>query len=145
MNDPAGYKHRIPIQLRFSDIDRLDHVNNSCYHNYCELGRVKYFDEVLTGMIEWSKQGFILARTEIDHREPLFLNDEVFCYTRISRLGNKSITVHNLITKKAEGVERVSAEIKGILVAMDYSRNESMTVPDQWRNAIRDFESELEE
>jgi acyl-CoA thioester hydrolase len=136
MTPLSDYRHRIPIQIRFSDIDRLDHVNNACYHNYAELGRVTYFKDVLTGLINWDRQGFILARTEIDHLEPLFLNDEVSCYTRIGRIGNKSVTVQNLITKKNDLTEVISAAITGILVAMDYEQNESIAVPLPWRNAI---------
>ena len=41
------FKHVTPIQIRFVDIDRLDHVNNACYLNFFELGRVKYFNLVL--------------------------------------------------------------------------------------------------
>ena len=52
----SDYKHFIPIQIRFSDVDRLNHVNNACYLNYFELGRVKYFNEVFKDKIN-----FILA------------------------------------------------------------------------------------
>src|SRR3954462_11762476 len=93
------YKHIIPIQVRFSDVDRLNHVNNACYLNYFELGRVRYFNEVLGDSIDWKDEGFILARTEVDHIEPLFLNDAVYCFTRIAAVGTKSITVHNTIAK----------------------------------------------
>jgi acyl-CoA thioester hydrolase len=134
------FRHAIPVQLRFSDIDRLDHVNNACYHNYCELGRVTYFEQVLEGAVNWDKQGFILARTEIDHEEPLFLNDEVRCYTRVSRIGNKSVTFRNLITKKKGNEEIVSASVTGILVAMDYETSESIPVPERWREKFRAFE-----
>jgi acyl-CoA thioester hydrolase len=135
-----GFRHFIPVQIRFSDIDRLNHVNNACYLNYFELGRVVYFNEVLKGLINWEVQGFILARTEIDHIMPLFLNDEVKCYTRVMSIGTKSLTMENVITKKGEGGETESARGKGILVAMDYSKRESIEVPLVWRNAISKFE-----
>lgn len=139
-DEPKRYRHVIPIQIRFSDIDRLDHVNNACYHNYAELGRVSYFGEVLRGDVNWDKVGFILARTEIDHIEPLFLGDEVRCYTRVQKIGNKSVTFRNIITKKSGGQEVISAAITGVLVAMDYERNESVAVPGEWRKRFGEFE-----
>lgn len=134
------YKHFIPIQIRFSDIDRLDHVNNSCYHNFFELGRVTYFNQVLHDHVKWNEKGFVLARTEIDHIEPLFLHDEAYCFTKVIKLGNKSITIKNAILKKRGDDLIESASGIGILVAMDYQKNTSMEVPAAWKKLIEDFE-----
>lgn len=136
-----NYKHQIQIQVRFVDIDRLNHVNNSCYLSYFELGRVSYFNQVLNTAINWNKNGFILARTEIDHLEPIVLTDEVTCYTRVSKIGNKSLTIENSITKKsADGKPIKCAVGLGILVAMDYVNNLSMEIPVTWRDLILRFE-----
>jgi acyl-CoA thioester hydrolase len=135
-----GFRHCIDIQIRFSDIDRLDHVNNACYLNYFELGRVHYFNDVLKDLINWDVQGFILARTEIDHIEPLYLYDRVRCYTRIANIGNKSVTVENIVVKSATAGEVECAKGKGILVAMDYTVRESVNVPDAWKKAASVYE-----
>gem|GEM_PF-7071886 len=50
-----------PIQLRFSDTDRLGHVNNAVFATYAELGRLAFLREL--GMTD---QGLILARLAID-------------------------------------------------------------------------------
>jgi acyl-CoA thioester hydrolase len=137
------YKHTVAIQIRFADIDRLNHVNNACYHNYAELARVKYFGEVLKPRINWDESGFILARTEIDHIETIFLEDEIYCFTKVSRIGNKSITINNAIVKKGpEGLIECAA-ITGILVAMDYTNNMSIAVPQIWRKLFEKFEGAL--
>ncbi len=94
------YKHSIPIQIRFSDIDKINHVNNACYLNYFETARVNYFDLVFKGRNDWAKQGFVLARNEINHLHPLHLEDQIFCYTKVTELGNKSLTLKNCILKK---------------------------------------------
>jgi acyl-CoA thioester hydrolase len=135
------YKHVIPVQLRFADIDRLNHVNNACYLNFFELGRVRYFNEVLGSAIDWSKQGFILARTEIDHVTPVFLNDEVYCFTKIIKLGTKSLTIKNTVVKKVNNAFIDCANGIGVLVAMDYLTNESIEIPESWRVLLKQFES----
>ncbi len=134
------FRHIIPVQIRFSDIDRLGHVNNACYHNYIELGRVKYFETVLGDNVIWDKNGFVLARTEMDHIEQVYLNDEIFCCTRVHRFGNKSVGFYNSIIKKTHGGFLECAAVSAVLVAMDYSKNESMTVPALWRKLISEFE-----
>ncbi|MCC6371580.1 MAG: acyl-CoA thioesterase [Bacteroidia bacterium] len=135
------YRHCIPVQIRFVDIDRLNHVNNACYLNYFELGRVRYFNQILGGLINWELEGFILARTEIDHIIPVLLNDEIYCCTRVIKLGTKSITIQNSIVKKTDaGLLLECAKGIGVLVAMDYKGNNSIELPPNWRRAMSEFE-----
>lgn len=134
-----AFNHFTDIQIRFSDIDRLDHVNNACYLNYFELGRVRYFNAVLQ-RIDWNRQGFVLARTEINHIYPLHINDAVVCATRVARIGNKSLTMENKLFKTVSGEHVEVANGIGILVASDYVLKMPITVPDDWRNAIAAFE-----
>ncbi len=135
------YKHITPIQIRFVDIDRLNHVNNACYLSYCELGRVKYFEEILKDQIDWNKNGFVLARTEIDHFAPIYLQDETFCFTKVTYMGTKSMSIKNEILKKTNGTWTECASIIGVLVAMDYEKNTSIEIPALWRDLINKFEN----
>jgi acyl-CoA thioester hydrolase len=134
------YKHIIPIQIRFSDIDRINHVNNACYLNYFELSRVTYFNKVFGEHIHWDKKGFVLARTEINHLISILINDDIFCATKTTAIGNKSLTVKNSIFKKQGGTFVECANGVGILVAMNYAVGESMEVPEVWRGLVREFE-----
>ena len=43
----AHYKHRIPIQIRFNDVDRYGHVNNNAYFAFYDLGKEDYLINVL--------------------------------------------------------------------------------------------------
>lgn len=135
------YKHIIPVQIRFCDIDKLDHVNNSVYHNYIELGRVTYFKDILKDAVNWQESGFILGRTEIDHLIQVHLNDDIYCCTKAVKFGNKSITFRNAIVKKERGEFIECAAVVGILVAMDYINNVSIPVPARWRELMEAFEN----
>ena len=134
------YKHVIPIQIRFIDIDRLDHVNNACFLSYFELGRVKYFNQVLNKHINWNDSGFVIARTEINHITPIYLLDELYCFTKIIKIGTKSITIKNSLVKKIGDEFFEAANGIGILVAMDYVNKVSIDLPLKWRQAIEEFE-----
>lgn len=134
------YKHSIPIQIRFSDIDKINHVNNACYLNYFETARVNYFDTVFKGRNDWDKQGFVLARNEINHIHPIHLEDQIFCYTKVTELGNKSLTLKNCVLKKTSGGLIECANGIGILVAMNYVTHESILLPEDWKKMIAEFE-----
>jgi len=140
MTPLSAFKHKIPIQVRFNDIDRVNHVNNAVYLTYIELGRVHYLNEVLKREIDWDKKGFILAHTAIDYKTPIYLRDEVFCYTKTVILGNKSVTLESVIVKK-KGDEYIEcARSKGVLVAMDYATNKSIPLPKEWRQQAQTYE-----
>jgi acyl-CoA thioester hydrolase len=134
------YKHVIPIQIRFIDIDRLDHVNNACFLSYFELGRVKYFNLVLNKHINWNDSGFVIARTEINHITPIYLLDDLYCFTKIINIGTKSITIKNSLVKKVGDEFQEAANGIGVLVAMDYLNKVSIDMPIKWRQAIEEFE-----
>ncbi len=135
------YKHHIALQIRFCDIDKLNHLNNSVYHNFFELGRVTYFNQLFKNTINWNERGFYLARTEINHLLSIYLNDEIFCFTKVIKLGNKSITVKNSICKLQNNKLIECANGIGILVAMDFTKNQSTIVPTPWRTAMEGFEN----
>jgi acyl-CoA thioester hydrolase len=137
-----NFKHKVPIQLRFKDIDKMGHVNNANYLTYIELARVRYFEDVVGTDKKWSQQvGIILARIEIDYKAPVFLHDNVFVYTRCSRIGNKSLTLDWLIVREKQNQEEVVAQGNAVLVCYDYTHEKTIPIPDEQRNAIERFEN----
>jgi len=135
------YKHSLAIQIRFSDIDKINHVNNACYLNYFETARVNYFDTVFKGRNNWDKQGFVLARNEINHLHPIHLEDQIVCLTRVVDFGNKSLTLKNTILKTNNNTIVECANGIGILVAMNYVTHESILIPEDWKKMILEFEN----
>lgn len=134
------YKHSIKIQIRFSDIDKINHVNNAVYLNYFETSRVNYFDTVFNGRNNWNKQGFVLARNEINHIIPIHLEDDIYCLTKVTKLGTKSLTLKNAVLKKVNNRYIECANGIGILVAMNYETRESIELPEEWKKLINAFE-----
>ena len=37
------FNHTLPIQLRFNDVDKFGHVNNTVYFSFYDLGKTEYF------------------------------------------------------------------------------------------------------
>jgi acyl-CoA thioester hydrolase len=136
------FKHKVSIQLRFKDIDKMGHVNNANYLTYIELARVKYFEDVVGTDKKWSQQvGIILARIEIDYKAPVFLHDNIFVYTRCSRIGTKSLTLDWLIVREKSGKEETVAQGIAVLVCYDYASEKTIPLPEQQRQAIEAFEN----
>lgn len=133
--------HQTKIQIRFSDIDKIGHVNNAVFLQYMETARVQYFNDVFGKRHDWDKEGFVVVRNEINYLLPLYLNDEIYCTTRCIKIGNKSLMLENVIYRKKNRKIEKAAEGIGVLVAMDYQRKKSMKLPPQWVKKIKVFEN----
>jgi acyl-CoA thioester hydrolase len=132
-----GHSYFVPIQIRFKDIDRLGHVNNANHHVFIETARVQFFTETFGRENDFNKHGVILAHTEIDYFKPIFLHDEVFVSLKVTRLGNKSFDLEHYIVKRdKEGALHQLAHVRGVLVCIDYTINQTIRIPDHWRNRM---------
>ena len=134
------FKHTIRPEIRFVDVDAFGHVNNAHYLTYFEQARVKYFDDIVDWPYDWSRQGIILARAEINYVMPLLFRDEVIVMTRCSRIGTKSFDMEYRMVKENEGKEILLADGMTVMVAFDYKANHSIAIPDSWKEALIKFE-----
>ena len=64
----------IKIQVRFSDLDTLGHVNNAVYLSYFEMARIAYFTPLLGDNWDWKKFGIILRKNEVEYFSPVLLH-----------------------------------------------------------------------
>lgn len=136
-----GFKAKTKIQIRFGDTDALGHVNNAFYLSYMELARIEYFDNALKDIkIDWTQDGLILARAELDFRQMTFLNDDAWMHIRTSRIGTKSFDIEYALTAVRNGKEELLLTGKTVMVGFNFSSNTTIAILSEWRKAIEDFE-----
>jgi acyl-CoA thioester hydrolase len=132
-----NFRSRIPVQIRFNDIDLLGHVNNALYITYFELARVAYFNEFMGDIkIDWKNEGLILAKIEMNYKTPIFLEDAIFIETWVSRMGTKSLDMSCSIIKITNGVETDVATGLAVVVCYNYKTNQTIVIPEEWKNKI---------
>ncbi len=132
------YRHKTPIQIRFKDIDKLGHVNNANHITYFELARVDYFaafekDDI---KIDWVNEGVILAKIEMEYKHPILLEDAVFVYTWVSKMGTKSFEMSCSIIKDENGIEIELAKGLAIIVCFNYKTNQTILIPEKWKTKM---------
>jgi acyl-CoA thioester hydrolase len=131
-------KFEIDIEIRFADIDMLGHVNNAKYVVYIEHARMKFSDLILPE-IDWSKEGFILARTEMDYVQPVYLHDNATVKCWCSHIGSKSFSLEYEVVVRRKDKELTCAKAKTVLVAFDYANQKSMSIPDHWKSKLLNY------
>ena len=145
MNDISNYKHKLKINVRFADLDAMQHVNNAAYLTYLEEARIDYFNSLLNKtkneiFVAHSAFGYVVARIEIEYLRPVVLGDEIEVYTRISELGHKSVNVEHIIAiKKDSGVIKAATSVTK-LVYYDYKSRTTMQIPEEAKKIISEFE-----
>ena len=135
-----SFKHKTDIQIRFKDIDQLGHVNNANHITYFETSRVNYFKDVFKNETNWKETGLILAHTEITYKNPIFLEDTISCYTKVSKIGNKSFDMENLIVKTSNSQDIIVAYGKSVLVCLNYLSKETIPIPTEWVQKIKQYD-----
>ncbi len=126
------------LDIRWSDMDEMHHVNNAVYHTYTEQARIYYFHDTLK--LDWGQASFILASSKMDYLKPLVFPGEAYVYLRCTRFGNKSFELQYLITGFEKGVETLYALATTTLVMFDYKTQSTQVMPESIKETIRDFE-----
>lgn len=132
------FKHRTKIQIRYKDVDKQGHVNNANHITYFETARVEYFKDIFKTPIDWTKTGMILAHTEIDYFQPIFMEDDVNCFTKVTNVGNKSFEISNILAKEKDSI--ICAEGKSVIVFMNYITKQTTEIPESWKKDLNDCE-----
>ncbi len=130
-------KFEITIQVRFKDMDPMQHVNNAVYFSYFEIGRLEFFRKVVND-IEFKKYPFILARVEANFHKPITVHfPEVILKMWAGDFGNKSFKFFYEILSKDEKIKFTSGE--SVQVFFDYKSNKTIPVPEGFINLIKDY------
>lgn len=123
-----------PIQIRWADIDALNHVNNAVYLSYFEQARIDYFREAVNW--NWEEVGMILAKSCIDYHKPLLARDQAEVWLRVSKLGNKSFEMENKVVRYNNGQTEIITSCISTIVTYDYRNELTVPIPAHVRQAV---------
>jgi acyl-CoA thioester hydrolase len=134
MTDAYTFRHR--VEIRFSDCDAMQHVNNAVYFTYAEQARVAFW-RTLVGGHRLEDINFIIARAECDYRSPATVGDLLEVRLRVSGLGRSSFTFEYAMVDAGGG--RVFATARTVQVMYDYERRAPMPLPSALRARLEAY------
>lgn len=132
-----SFHHRMPAQLRFSDVDRFGHVNNSVYFSLFDMCKTHYFNDVV-GTDVFDRMAPVVVHIEANFISPVFFPDEIVIDTAVTHIGNKSFTLLQRALNERTGEVKCYSET--VMVMMDTVRNESVELPANFRTAVSGYE-----
>lgn len=130
----AQHWRRLPIQIRFNDVDRLGHVNNNSYFSYYDLGKEEYLNNILKVDYHTQDVAPVIANINADFIEPIFYGDEIVVETRVCHVGQKSFTLEQQAVNERTG--RTVCRCKTVMVCISMSQQCSVEIPATYRAAF---------
>jgi len=132
------FRHRVPIQIRFNDVDRYGHVNNNAYFAFYDLGKEDYLVNVLRVNYRQADIVPVIANINADFLSPIFYGDRIVVETRIAHLGQKSFTLEQQAVNEETG--QVVCRCATVMVCFSLRTQTSADIPVQYRSAISNYE-----
>lgn len=128
--DP-GRMFRMPLPLRWSDLDAFNHVNNARYLTFIEQARIEWLERIGAS---WVTEEFapVLAQTLLNYTRPIEYPASVFVELFATRLGSSSLTLGHRIVA-ADGT--LHGDGHAVMVWIDRRTGKSRPLPEQVRRA----------
>ena len=90
---------RMPIELRWRDLDAFNHVNNSNFMTYLEEARIRWFDTVGEAWVT-DETAPLLAAVQMNYKVPIPYPSKIVVELLTERLGNSSVTIgHRIVSE----------------------------------------------
>jgi acyl-CoA thioester hydrolase len=126
---PAELPFSCPVELRYGDVDAMNHVNNAVYVTLLELARVRLWQERIGFSGSARDIPIIVARVAVDYRSPIGLGDRVVIGVGVKTIGRTSFT----LVYRIEASGRLAAEAETVQVHYDYTRGSPLPIPVELR------------
>lgn len=130
----TGRWHRLPIQIRFNDVDRYGHVNNNAYFSYYDLGKEEFLNNVLHVNYPHTDVVPVIANINADFIEPIFYGNDIAVETRVSHVGQKSFTLEQQAINLKTG--RLVCRCHTVMVCFSLTTQLSIEIPGPYRQAL---------
>lgn len=88
---------RVPLSVRWRDLDAFNHVNNSQFLSYLEEARLRWMTRIPG---QWMDENVapVVAAAHINYRRPIEWPNKIVVELFIARLGSTSLTIgHRII------------------------------------------------
>ncbi len=87
---------RMPIPLRWSDLDAFNHVNNARYLTFLEQARIEWFETIGEPWVT-DESAPVVASATLNFKRPIEYPASVFVELFTEKLGNSSVVIGHRI------------------------------------------------
>jgi len=133
------FHHRVDCQTRFNDFDIFGHLNNTIYMAFLDLGKARYYTDVLGNVFNLKGTSAVIVNTNISFCSPTYMEEPLCVLTACSRVSRHSFTLDQRVVNPATGYVKCYAST--VLAAFDARTATGADLPQEWINSTADFEN----
>lgn len=100
------FRHCLPVQIRFSDIDMLGHLNNNVYLIFMDLAKINYFQTLHGSPVKAPDLHLVVVNVNCDFLSPSFMGDNLEVWTQTTRIGHRSYHLEQRIIDRNTGTTK---------------------------------------
>ncbi len=130
-----GFPFSCPVEVRFGDVDAMNHVNNAVIVSYLELARVRLWQAHFGFSGSAREIPVIVARVALDYRSPIGLEDPVEVGIGVTHVGRTSFAFRY----RVEAAGRLAADAESVQVCFDYGAGRKVPVDAALRRRLDEF------
>ena len=132
MNEPAASKvFRVPMPVRWGDLDAFNHVNNARYLTFLEQARIEWFETIGEPWVT-DEYAPVLVSSLLNYKRPIEYPASVFVELFTEKLGNSSVVIGHRIVA-ADGTLHCDGNVVAVWVSRRDGRPTAL--PDGVRRA----------
>ncbi len=131
------FNHKVKIQKRFNDIDMLGHVNNAIQLAYFDYGKVEYMKSLDFG-IQDNGDFIVDVNVNVDFLEQTFFEDDLEVWTKIFKIGHKSLRMIQVLTDIKTG--HIKTVGRTTMCGFNLKTQKSIEIRDDWREKVNQYE-----
>ncbi len=139
----ADFRHRMPLRVRWAEVDKQAVVFNAHYLLYCDVCVTEYWRAAgIQYPEDFTGQGsdLFVRKSTLEYLSAAYYDDELEVCGRIARLGSSSMRfVVEIYRRRQYEAVLVTAEL--IYVHADPASRTPLPIPDAMRARIRAFET----
>lgn len=132
------FRHAMPVQLRFNDIDILGHVNNTVYFSLYDLGKARWMGEIVDNKINWQRVETIIANIDCAFISQMRFGEDFSVLTRCVHIGRKSFTLQQMLVNTL--TREVKSVAETVMVCIDPDKMKSVEINPEYRRLIETYE-----
>ena len=132
------FRHRMPLQVRFNDIDILGHINNSVYLSFMDLAKAEYLTGATPARVEIGGIAVAIVNINCNFYSPGYFNEPLEVVTAVTRISHRSLTLEQRIFDPETGDVKCIATT--VMAGFDPKTATGIEIPQEFIDDIEAFE-----
>ena len=131
------FHHVLPLQIRFNDVDKFGHVNNTIYFQFYDTAKTDYFASVCES-VDWERVAIIVAKIEAEFIAQIKADNRIAARTRVIKIGHKSFHLEQELFDIE--TQEVKSRCLSVMILYNLVQQQTMPFPEDWRRAINNYD-----